>query len=197
MEQALNSNSNSNNDHDVINALSIIQSLIQSFMLLSNQSRRLYRRHLSPNLIVVIVLLENPVRPESIERNKLKKKQQIHIADKQRIEDYPNDDNVSDIDEKFEQIYTSATKDLDLNGDDDVRLPDGDSSFNLDNVEFADASDKEDLPDAMTAYEADRLLSSRCVFNFIVCLCPFQFFNQNLLNVFSIILNVCTSLHVR
>lgn len=72
---------------------------------------------------------------------------------------------MSDIDEKFEQIYTSATKDLDVNGDDDddVRLPDGDgdSSFNLDNVEFADASDKEDLPDAMTAYEADRLLSSR------------------------------------
>lgn len=65
---------------------------------------------------------------------------------------------MSDIDEKFEQIYTSATKDLDVNGDDvDVRLPDGDgdSSFNLDNVE------KEDLPDAMTAYEADRLLSSR------------------------------------
>lgn len=81
-----------------------------------------------------------------------------------RIDDNPNDDNVSDIDEKFEQIYTSATKDLDVNGDDvDVRLPDGDgdSSFNLDNVEFADASDKEDLPDAMTAYEADRLLSSR------------------------------------
>lgn len=79
-----------------------------------------------------------------------------------QIEDYPNDENVSDIDEKFEQIYTSATKDLDMNGD-DVRLPDGDSSFNLDNVEFADASDKEDLPDAMTAYEADRLLSSRLV----------------------------------
>lgn len=99
------------------------------------------------------------------------------LTDKQnyRIDDYPNDDSVSDIDEKFEQIYTSATKDLDVNGvidgvidgddidDDDVRLPDGDSSFNLDNVEFADASDKEDLPDAMTAYEADRLLSSRFV----------------------------------
>lgn len=80
-----------------------------------------------------------------------------------RIDDsYPNDDNVSDIDEKFEQIYSSATKDLDINSD-DVRLPDGDSSFNLDNVEFADASDKEDLPDDMTAYEADRLLSSRFV----------------------------------
>lgn len=84
-----------------------------------------------------------------------------------RIDDYPNDDSVSDIDEKFEQIYSSATKDLDVNGD-DVRLPDGDSSFNLDNVEFADASDKEDLQDAMaadmmTAYEADRLLSSRFV----------------------------------
>lgn len=80
-----------------------------------------------------------------------------------RIDDYPSvDDNVSDIDEKFEQIYSSATKDLDLDDDDDdIRLPDGDSSFNLDNVEFADASDKEDLPDAMTAYEADRLLSSR------------------------------------
>lgn len=50
----------------------------------------------------------------------------------------------------------------DVNGE--VRLPDGDSSFTLDNVEFADASDKEDsLPDAMTSYEADRLLSSRCV----------------------------------
>lgn len=82
-----------------------------------------------------------------------------------RIDDYPTDDNVSDIDEKFEQIYSSATKDLDVNGD-DVRLPDGDSSFNLDNMEFADASDKEDLPDAMTAYEADRLLSSRYVHSF-------------------------------
>lgn len=79
-----------------------------------------------------------------------------------RIDDYPTDDNVSDIDEKFEQIYSSATKDLDMNSD-DIRLPDGDSSFNLDNVEFADASDKEELPDAMTAYEADRLLSSRLV----------------------------------
>lgn len=83
----------------------------------------------------------------------------FRISDEQNEEIYPNDDNVSDIDEKFEQIYSSATKDLDINGD--VRLPDGDSSFNLDNVEFADASDKEDLPDAMTAYEADRLLSSR------------------------------------
>lgn len=81
-----------------------------------------------------------------------------------RIDDYSNaDDNLSDIDEKFEQIYSSATKDLDIlnDDDDDVRLPDGDSSFNLDSVEFVDASDKEDLPDAMTAYEADRLLSSR------------------------------------
>lgn len=78
------------------------------------------------------------------------------------IDDYSNvEDNLSDIDEKFEQIYSSATKDLDMLNDDDVHLPDGDSSFNLDNVEFADASDKEDLPDAMTAYEADRLLSSR------------------------------------
>lgn len=87
------------------------------------------------------------------------------ILDKQNYridESYPNDDNVSDIDEKFEQIYSSATKDLDINGG-DVRLPDGDSSFNLENVEFADASDKEDLADTMTAYEADRLLSSRFV----------------------------------
>ncbi|XP_055323021.1 neurabin-1 isoform X10 [Sitodiplosis mosellana] len=82
-----------------------------------------------------------------------------------RIDDsYPNDDNVSDIDEKFEQIYSSATKDLDINSG-DVRFPDGDSSFNLKNVEFADASDKEDLPDTMTAYEADRLLSSRILEN--------------------------------
>lgn len=82
-----------------------------------------------------------------------------------RIDDYPTDDNVSDIDEKFEQIYSSTTMDLDTNNDDDIRLPDGDSSFNLDNVEFADASDKEELEyaDAMTAYEADRLLSSRSV----------------------------------
>lgn len=29
-----------------------------------------------------------------------------------RLDDYPNDDSVSDIDEKFEQIYSSATKDL-------------------------------------------------------------------------------------
>lgn len=29
-----------------------------------------------------------------------------------RIDDYQNEDNVSDIDEKFEQIYSSATKDL-------------------------------------------------------------------------------------
>lgn len=90
----------------------------------------------------------------------------FNFSDKQnyRIDDnYSNDDNVSDIDEKFEQIYSSATKDLDINSD-DVRLPDGDSSFNLDNsLEFADTSDKEDLPDAMTAYEADRLLSSRFV----------------------------------
>lgn len=51
---------------------------------------------------------------------------------------------------------------IDVNGE--VRLPDGDSSLTLDNVEFADASDKEDsLPDAMTNYEADRLLSSRWV----------------------------------
>lgn len=28
------------------------------------------------------------------------------------LDDYPNDDSVSDIDEKFEQIYSSATKDL-------------------------------------------------------------------------------------
>lgn len=89
----------------------------------------------------------------------------LSISDKQNYridESSPNDDNVSDIDEKFEQIYSSATKDLDINGS-DVRLPDGDSSFNLENVEFADASDKEDLPDNMTAYEADRLLSSRLV----------------------------------
>lgn len=79
-----------------------------------------------------------------------------------RIDDYSNaEDNLSDIDEKFEQIYSSATKDLDIVNDDDVRLPVGDSSLNLNNIEFADASDKENLPDAMTAYEADRLLSSR------------------------------------
>lgn len=97
---------------------------------------------------------------------------QLFISDKQnyRIDDgYTNDDNVSDIDEKFEEIYSSATK-----NDTDSRLPDGDSSFNLDNVEFADASDKEDLPDAMTAYEADRLLSSRFV-NIVVSHCIFNF----------------------
>lgn len=58
--------------------------------------------------------------------------------------------------------FVSSSACTDVNGE--VRLPDGDSSFTLDNVEFADASDKEDsLPDAMTSYEADRLLSSRCV----------------------------------
>lgn len=108
-----------------------------------------------------------------------------------RLDDYQNDDSVSDIDEKFEQIYSSATKDLGeycvfvlsiiawcatkcdtfdlywIDVDGEVRLPDGDSSLTLDNVEFADASDKEDsLPDAMTSYEADRLLSSRWVHSF-------------------------------
>lgn len=87
-----------------------------------------------------------------------------------RIEDdYANDlDNVSDIDEKFEQIYSSTANDkdvdIDLNGDDeedDDGDDDGQSAFDLDNVEFADASEKDDLPDAMTSYEADRLLSSR------------------------------------
>lgn len=71
-------------------------------------------------------------------------------------------------------VTSTVTKDLDLNGDDDVRLPDGDSSFNLDNVEFADASDKEDLPDAMTAYEADRLLSSRLVNHVFLFVSIFQ-----------------------
>lgn len=71
-----------------------------------------------------------------------------------RIDDCLNGDdmNVSDIDEKFEQIYSSTTSDKDA---------DGPESFDLDNVEFADASDKDELPDAMTTYEADRLLSSR------------------------------------
>lgn len=90
-----------------------------------------------------------------------------------RIEDdYTNDtDNVSDIDEKFEQIYSSTANDkdvdiVDLNGDadDDEDLENNDddqAAFDLDNVEFADASEKDDLPDAMTSYEADRLLSSR------------------------------------
>lgn len=89
-----------------------------------------------------------------------------------RIEDdYTNDvDNVSDIDEQFEQIYSSTANDkdvdiVDLNGDvDDEYDDDGDNdhaAFDLDNVEFVDASEKDDLPDAMTSYEADRLLSSR------------------------------------
>lgn len=84
-----------------------------------------------------------------------------------RIEDdYANDaDNVSDIDEQFEQIYSSTANDkddddVDLNGDADD--DDDQAAFDLDNVEFADASEKDDLlPDAMTSYEADRLLSSR------------------------------------
>lgn len=76
-----------------------------------------------------------------------------------RIEDdYANDvDNVSDIDEKFEQIYSSTANDK----DDDIDDDDDAAAFDLDNVEFADASEKDDLPDAMTSYEADRLLSSR------------------------------------
>lgn len=95
-----------------------------------------------------------------------------------RIEDdYTNDtDNVSDIDEKFEQIYSSTANDkdddgdiVDLNGDVDIDDVDDDDyndvgdqrAFDLDNVEFADASEKDELPDAMTSYEADRLLSSR------------------------------------
>lgn len=61
-------------------------------------------------------------------------------------------------------MYSSAARDLDIN-DDGVRLPDGDSSFDLDIVEFADAGvPQEDLPDNMTTYEADRLLSSRFVY---------------------------------
>lgn len=80
---------------------------------------------------------------------------------KYRTDDLQSEDNVSDIDEKFEQIYSSTTNDKDET--DQMQLVDGDSSFNIDNVEYADASDKEDLPDAMTAYEADRLLSSRLV----------------------------------
>lgn len=85
-----------------------------------------------------------------------------------RIEDdYANDvDNVSDIDEKFEQIYSSTANDkdddiVDLNGDADDDDDDEAAAFDLDNVEFADASEKDELPDAMTSYEADRLLSSR------------------------------------
>lgn len=78
-----------------------------------------------------------------------------------QTDDFQNDDSVSDVDEKFEQIYTSNTNDAER--EQISRLADGDSSFNIDNVEYADASDKEDLPDAMTAYEADRLLSSRFV----------------------------------
>lgn len=89
-------------------------------------------------------------------------------------------DDADDIDAKFEQIYRSPQNELDTNlpnasdGDDvqnsdqlfetlaKAELPDG-SSLDIQDVEYADASDKEELPDDMTSFEADRLLSSRYV----------------------------------
>lgn len=79
-----------------------------------------------------------------------------------RIEDLAmTDDNVSDVDEKFEQIYSSTKSDRDAEIDVNGVIADGQDSFDIDNVEFADASEKDELPEAMTTYEEDRLLSSR------------------------------------
>lgn len=79
-----------------------------------------------------------------------------------RIEDLAmTDDNVSDIDEKFEQIYSTTKGDTDGDIDMNGVIADGQDAFNIDNIEFADANEKEELPEAMTTYEEDRLLSSR------------------------------------
>lgn len=81
-----------------------------------------------------------------------------------RIEDLAmTDDNGSDLDEKFEQIYSSTKNDEDVDIELNGVIADADSqeSFDMDNVEFADASEKDELPEAMTTYEEDRLLSSR------------------------------------
>lgn len=89
-----------------------------------------------------------------------------------------DDDDDDDIDAKFEQIYHSPlngdvkrsnANTLDSENSDQLfeslakaQLPDA-IPLDIQDVEYADASDKEDLPDAMTSYEADRLLSSRYV----------------------------------
>lgn len=66
-----------------------------------------------------------------------------------------NGDDDNDIDAKFEQIYNSQET--------DGYSQHHEKNGSLDSQNNTDASDKEDLPDAMTAYEADRLLSSRYV----------------------------------
>lgn len=87
-------------------------------------------------------------------------------------------DDADDIDAKFEQIFRNPENVLDATGpnlNDSIELQNSDQLFeslakaelpedtplDIEGVEYADASDKEDLPDAMTSYEADRLLSSR------------------------------------
>lgn len=103
-------------------------------------------------------------------------------------DDYANDvDNVSDIDEKFEGLHTAFVS-FDRNRNnpisvhskgcfEPVRTANGEddeqAAIDLDNVfeqiytdtnvDLADAGEKDGLPDAMTSYEADRLLSSRWV----------------------------------
>lgn len=78
---------------------------------------------------------------------------------KHRFDDIRNEhngDDGKDIDAKFEQIYNSQETDNSSHN----RI---EKNGSLDSQNNTDASDKEDLPDAMTAYEADRLLSSRYV----------------------------------
>lgn len=88
-------------------------------------------------------------------------------------EDEEEDD---DIDAKFEQIYHSPqngnTERSNGNENSDqlfetlAQMPDvatATGPLDIDDVEYADVSDKEELPAAMTSYEADRLLSSRYV----------------------------------
>lgn len=121
--------------------------------------------------------LSPPPPPPPIQQQPIETKYNCVNRNYRIEDDYTNDtDNVSDIDEKFEQLYSSTANDkdddiVDLNGDvdgvdddiDDIDDAVDQAAFDLDNVEYADASEKDDLPDAMTSYEADRLLSSRWV----------------------------------
>lgn len=97
------------------------------------------------------------------------------------VDDIDEDDDDDDIDAKFEKIYQSPdnvddigkrpnNNNTNIDGIDNSeqlfetlandQLPEA-SPLDIQDVEYADASDKEDMPDAMTSYEADRLLSSR------------------------------------
>lgn len=102
------------------------------------------------------------------------------------IDDNDEEDDDDDIDAKFEQIYHSPQNVDDcgnrpnINSSNDGidnseqlfetlandQLPEA-SPLDIQDVEYADASDKEDMPDEMTSYEADRLLSSRYAYKWI------------------------------